>query len=228
MKLAVLDLTTPFPGSEDKPGAGELIRDWLAPSLPDADWDIPHIALGADVPDVGAADGFVISGSEMGVYDTPVWMPVLRDLLLAAREAGKPLVGVCFGHQMMANTFGGKAQKSPEGVVVGAREFSMVGCLAPAHVWHQDQVVRVPPEARITGHAAYCPVGVLDYDYPAYSIQFHPEYRRGRLEEEIAMAVTHGFLSAAQAGDALASMAAHEVAEEIAAARAAAVLRQGG
>ena len=64
-----------------------------------------------------------MSGSEHGVYDSRPWMSPLRKLLLETKKAGKPICGICFGHQMMADTFVGKAEKSQIGNVVGVRQF---------------------------------------------------------------------------------------------------------
>ena len=75
----------------------------------------------------------------------------------------------------MADVFGGKAEKvsDPE---VGVRRFQIDGQMVTGHVWHQDQVTKVPPGAQVIGSADYCPVAALAYDFPAMSVQFHPEY----------------------------------------------------
>ena len=52
----------------------------------------------------------------------------------------------------------------------------MDGVDTKAHVAHQDQVTKVPPNAHVTASAPYCPVAALAYDFPAMSVQFHPEY----------------------------------------------------
>ena len=70
----------------------------------------------------------------------------------------------------MANTFGGKAEKSQIGNVVGARQFDFQGKLTDVYVWHRDQVTGVPPGAQITAAAGYCAVGSLSYDFPAASV----------------------------------------------------------
>lgn len=99
------------------------------------------------------------------------------------RDHAKPVFGICFGHQIMADVYGGKAEKAEIGNVVGARGFDYGGSSVDAFVWHQDQVTQVPPSARVTGSADHCPVGALDYDFPARSVQFHPEYRASHLRE---------------------------------------------
>lgn len=176
MRIAVLDLChAPPEFMTGQPSFGLVLRDWVARGLPTADYSVIDIAAGAALPEVSTYDAFVVSGSDKGVYDDTDWMEPLRSFLLAARDAGKPLLGVCFGHQIMADTFGGKAEKvgDPQ---VGVRSYDLNGISVEAHAWHQDQVTRVPPGARVFASAPYCPVAGLWYDFPAVSVQFHPEY----------------------------------------------------
>ena len=124
-RIAILDLTTHpeslLTGSER---VWQSISGWLSPAFPDADMLPFDIAEGAmPLPQAGDFDGLIVSGSEFGVYNNTDWMAPLRRLLLDTRAAGKPLFGICFGHQIMADTFGGRAEKAPVGRVVGARTF---------------------------------------------------------------------------------------------------------
>jgi len=224
--IAVLDLTTSYSGMRPGEAAGQLIRNWLAPEMPDAELHCIHVAGGAAIPDVCAYDGFVLSGSESGVYDERDWIPSLRVFLLAAREAGRHLVGVCFGHQIMADCFGGKAENAGLGVALGMRPFTVDGSLRDTWVWHQDQVTKVPPGARVTAHADYCPIGGLDYPFAAWSVQFHPEFTEDYLRYEITNA-TGTWLDKTVAAAGLASMEGATVARDLVAARAAEVLRRG-
>lgn len=181
MTIAILDLSNYPPAlMPGEPKFGEVLRRWLAQGL-EHPMDVIDVQGGAALPSVDAYDGFVVSGSEKGVYDDAWWMDGLRDLVFAARDQGKPLLGICFGHQFFAHVFGGHAEKSDRGKHCGVRWFDLNGERVPAHVWHQDQVVRQPPEARVIASADYCPIAGLAYDFPALSVQFHPEYNRGYL-----------------------------------------------
>ena len=179
MKIAILDLTRhPEPLLAGLQRASDQILDWLSPVLSDADFTIYDIAEAVDpMPLPDAFDGLILSGSELGVYDDAPWIPSLRQLLIATKQARKPIFGICFGHQIMADTFGGKAEKAKGGNVIGVRDFTDdQGHRFPAYVWHQDQVTELPPEASVIATASYCPMAVLRYDFPALSVQYHPEF----------------------------------------------------
>jgi len=177
MKIAVYDCVAGDALTEKYGPVGSHLVTWIKPHLPEAEWLEVHVAIGADLPRPGAVDGIIVSGSEKGVYDDTPWMQPLRENLIEMRAHSTPIFGICFGHQIMADTFGGKAEKVDQGFVTGARVFDMDGQAVPAHVAHQDQVTKVPPDARVIASAPYCPAAALSYDFPAMSVQFHPEYK---------------------------------------------------
>lgn len=226
MRIAVLDLThQPSPLLDGVPRVGETIIDWLAPELPEARFTPIGVVYGEALPEHSAYDGFVVSGSEFGVYDATPWMAPLRGFLLAARDARQPIFGICFGHQIMADTFGGLAEKASCGNVVGRRIYRVDGVNLPAHVWHQDQVTRVPPGATVTGTADYCPIGVLEYEFPGLSVQFHPEYTQSRLERLFSLGRDR-FISAEAVDAALASFQDGDVDSRLFASETAAFFRR--
>ena len=177
MRIAVLDLCGhPMPLMKELPSNGENIIGWLSPHFLEAEFSAYSIEQDRKpLPDIEEFDGLILSGSEHGVYDDIPWIPPLRALLIATKNARKPIFGICFGHQLMADTFGGKAEKSKKGTIIGARNFNFKDESADAHVWHKDHVTEVPRNARITASSNYCMVGGLAYDFPAESVQFHPE-----------------------------------------------------
>lgn len=178
MRIAILDLCLPHAEFDRHGTIAEMVHRWLAPHMPEAGFTSLHIAAGVALPAPGAFDGYVLTGSEKGVYDETAWMGPLKSFLLELKTAQIPVYGVCFGHQIMAEAFGGKAEKADTGFVVGAKAYQMNGQTIAAHAMHQDQVTAVPPGATVTASAAYCPVAALAYDFPAASVQFHPEYSR--------------------------------------------------
>ena len=131
-----------------------------------------------------ACPAYILTGSASGVYDGTPWIGDLIAFLRAARGKAA-LVGICFGHQVMAQAFGGKVIKSPAGWGVGAHTYDV----RRAESWlggartitlpasHQDQVVELPPAAEVVAASAFTPFGMLAYrDQPAISLQLHPEF----------------------------------------------------
>ena len=129
-------------------------------------------------------DGYIVTGSSAGVYDGDPWIGQLLAFLRAAKGRAK-LVGVCFGHQAMAQAFGGQVIKSPKGWGIGEHDYRVVGqepwmdgaaaIRLPAS--HQDQVTALPPGAEIMAASAFTPMaGLVWRDQPAISIQPHPEF----------------------------------------------------
>ena len=178
MRIIVYDCVTGDALTEKYGRTGPLVIRWIENYLPEASFSWVHIAGNAAPPNPDEVDGIIISGSEKGVYDDTKWMQPLRDNLQRMQSAGVAIFGICFGHQIMADVFGGKAEKSNKGFVTGSREFNDRGTRTNAYLAHQDQVLEVPPDANIIASSAHCPVASLSYDFPALSVQFHPEYDR--------------------------------------------------
>lgn len=155
-------------------------------------------------PDPAAFDGAVITGSSAGVYEDHVWLPPLFDWIRAAKGRTR-LVGVCFGHQAMAQDLGGEVRKSGKGWGVGLHRYDVTSkepWMRPAArsvavpASHQDQVQTLPPGARVTLASAFTPFGGLAWGDDAISMQFHPEFtpayaadlaegRRGRIDPPV-------------------------------------------
>ena len=131
----------------------------------------------------GGHAAYLITGSPAGVYDPLPWIAPLSDFIRAAKDSR--MVGVCFGHQVMAEALGGHVEKSDRGWGAGLHEYRIVhgepwidGRLpiaVPAS--HQDQVVVQPPNTDVVAQSGFTPYAALAWsDRPAISFQFHPEF----------------------------------------------------
>ena len=128
-------------------------------------------------PDVHAADGWLITGSRHGAYEDHPWIPPLEAFIRASYSAHVPMVGICFGHQIMAQAMGGRVEKFAKGWAVGATEYDFDGRKVVLNAWHQDQVVEKPETAQVAGSNAFCANAALIYEDRMFSVQAHPEFR---------------------------------------------------
>lgn len=130
--------------------------------------------------DPGEADGWLITGSRHGVYEDHPWIRRLEEFVRAIRDAGKPLVGVCFGHQLIAKALGGTVERYASGWSAGSCHYTGLGGMDDLTLlaWHQDQVIAPPGSARTIATNAFCTYAALSYGDWAISFQAHPEFSR--------------------------------------------------
>lgn len=156
----------------------DMIQRWLQPHLPQARFTVRAVFEGESV-DIEAHDAFIVTGSPHGVYDDLPWIKPLKEQLRTIAQKGRPLFGICFGHQIMAAAFGGTVEKSAKGWGIGLQDYHFTLPDLPDSkvlVYHQDQIITPPPETEIIGGSQHCPYGALQYPFAARSIQFHPEF----------------------------------------------------
>ena len=143
-------------------------------------------AENGELPEPGAHDAYLLTGSPAGVYDPLPWIAPLMEFIRSAN--GAKMIGVCFGHQVMAQALGGEVIKSPKGWAAGLNRYDVVHperwtngereIAIPAS--HQDQVVVQPPNTTVVAASDFTPFAALAWtDRPAISFQFHPEFSVG-------------------------------------------------
>lgn len=145
----------------------------------DFTFEIFSVVDGVFPDGIDAADGWLITGSRYGAYEDHSWIAPLEDLLRKAYAAGKPIIGICFGHQILAQALGGKVAKYKDGWSVGATKYQMNGAPLTLNAWHQDQVVERPKDARVIGSSPFCENAMLAYGDTALTFQPHPEFDAG-------------------------------------------------
>jgi GMP synthase-like glutamine amidotransferase len=181
MKVAILETGSPPAALVGEYGDyPAMFKRMLGPEFEINTFDIAAGDLPADALDY---DAYLITGSPAGVYDSLPWIEPLKDFLRAAKD--RKMVGICFGHQIMAEAFGGHVEKSDKGWGIGLQRYEIdlvepwmddvAEISVPAS--HQDQVVEQPPKTEVVASSPCTPFAALAWtDRPAISVQFHPEF----------------------------------------------------
>lgn len=129
-------------------------------------------------------DAYLITGSPCSVYDNYDWIKDLGNFVRHAHAADKPLVGICFGHQLIAQALGGKVRLARDGWLLGLHPIDMLRhkpWMDPAAAEHrlyfinQDQVVELPPDAELLAGSAACPHAMYSIGETLLCLQAHPE-----------------------------------------------------
>jgi GMP synthase-like glutamine amidotransferase len=155
------------------------------PSLEFTTYDVRHGEYPADIDD---EDAYLITGSRHSVYDELPWIPPLLDFVRELDRRQKKLVGICFGHQLVAEALGGRVRKAQQGWGVGLHRhrfserpawFDEGELEVPILVTHQDQVIDVPAQAAVLASSDFCPNAALQIGDHILTLQGHPEFVSG-------------------------------------------------
>jgi GMP synthase-like glutamine amidotransferase len=149
------------------------------------DYDVQHDEYPVSLDE---CDAYLITGSRHSVYEDQPWIHRLADFVRELDDARCKLVGICFGHQLIAHALGGETRAAADGWAVGVQDTCV---LAPAE-WmlpyrerfgllssHRDQVVRLPQRAQLFASTDLCPNSGFTIGEHILSFQGHPEFSKG-------------------------------------------------
>lgn len=186
MRITIIDADRPDPEVRHRwPSYAGMCAQWLGPALPEARFSSVNVSEGNPFPDLASFDAVLLTGSRAGAYEDHPWIAPYIDFLRRCRDVGRPVGGICFGHQIMATAFGGTVERSARGWAIGRHHHVLTEAgraVFPdtaeisALSFHQDQVVSLPPGAHVLLGNDHSPHGALRYGHPALSVQFHPEF----------------------------------------------------
>ena len=221
MKLGILktDAVRPewVPEFGEYPAMFVALLGRLDPQLEFAVYDVEEGEYPADIDEV---DAYLITGSKSSVYDDKPWIADLMDFVRELDARRKKIVGICFGHQLVAQALGGRTEKSPKGWGVGLHDYRFSsspdwhdGGRDDFHILvsHQDQVVENARGARVLAGSEFCENAVVQIGDHILTFQGHPEflpeysreimgYRRDMIGEDV-FASGVASLTRAQEGD---------------------------
>jgi GMP synthase (glutamine-hydrolysing) len=161
---------------------------WIRDGVGDAwagDWIEVDIRTDAPLPAVGDVDGFFITGSSSSVTERAPWMLRAEGYIREIDAAGTPLLGICFGHQLIAQALGGDVQKNPRGREIGTVQVNVTESdplfggeprEIDANASHVDSVAKVPERARVLASTSLDPVAAFAVGDAIRAVQFHPEF----------------------------------------------------
>ncbi|MCP8899507.1 glutamine amidotransferase-related protein [Gilvimarinus xylanilyticus] len=131
--------------------------------------------------------GVLITGSQSAAYDQDPWINRLQACIRELYRQQIPLVGICFGHQVIHQALGGQVQKAAQGWCVGIHQNRLTcdieglgnqGQLLSLLSSHQDQVVAMAPGSKLLASTPYCPIAATYWNETVLTFQGHPEFTR--------------------------------------------------
>ncbi|MEH6586732.1 MAG: GMP synthase [Halioglobus sp.] len=170
----------------------DMFVSLLGRADPSLEFTIYDVEKGEYPADLDEVDAYLITGSKSSVYDDKPWIAALIDFVRELDARKKKVVGICFGHQIVAQALGGKTEKSAKGWGVGRHTHSFA--VTPAWhdggdtdfdilVSHQDQVVKNATGAKVLATSDFCENAVVQVGNHILTFQGHPEFVSGYSRE---------------------------------------------
>ncbi|UVE16222.1 amidotransferase [Pseudomonas sp. LS44] len=150
-----------------------------------AEFVVYNVLEGSYPPDSESFDAYLVTGSKADSFANDPWIETLRAYLLERYQRGDKILGVCFGHQLLALLLGGKAERAAQGWGVGTHNYRIAEqpeWMTPAVddltllISHQDQVTALPENARLIASSDFCPHAAYAIEDQVLCFQGHPEF----------------------------------------------------
>ena len=191
----------------------EMFQALLEPHLPGARYTWFDAVQGELPAAPDACDAYLCTGSRYSAYEERGWIVALKEYVRQLHAARKPFIGVCFGHQILAQALGGSVEAAQQGWGVGIHEMRVSGSerwMEPKQedcklqYMHADQVQRLPPDSVVLATAPHCPVAMFRVGETMLGIEGHPEFPAAYVEALIRARIDR--IGHARAQAALASL----------------------
>lgn len=211
MKLCILENDDLDPKVEPTyKGYGAMFERLLRQAGAEGDFDIFNTVKGEYPPSFDVYDAVLLTGSKADSFSQEPWVLKLKEKVQELLAARKKLIGVCFGHQLVALCLGSQVGRAPQGWGTGRMQYQWTAPELPHArgrtevamlASHQDQVFDLPSGAKLLATSEFCPVAAFGVDDHVFCVQPHPEFvedysaflldkRRALLGEEMYNAST--------------------------------------
>ena len=182
--------------------------DWIQKVLSQYDDVSINVVKGYEMEHLDANEdsAWIITGSAHSVYDNFHWIDYLKEKLFEVKKVKKPVLGICFGHQLIADTFGGKVVLNKKGWELGSCRVDLLesatdcplfsGLTKNINVYqsHQDVVIKIPEKSVLLAENE---MGIQSFIYndSFYGVQFHPEFTKTVMEKYLSIRFKKGIIN---------------------------------
>ena len=202
-----ISIITNGPGIAEVKSLYGQASDWIQSVLSQYNDLEVNVVRGYEMDHLDPNDdnAWIITGSAHSVYDKFPWIDYLREKLKEVQKARIPVLGICFGHQLIADTFGGRVELNQKGWEIGSCRvkllesskycslFNSFSDSIDVYQSHQDVVVQIPDDATLLAENE---MGIQSfmYDDIFYGVQFHPEFTKEVMEKYLTIRYEKGIL----------------------------------
>ena len=187
MKIGILETGLPPKELSSVFGKyGEMFTQFVGDGDKTFSFEIFTVVQNQFPEDIHACDGYLITGSKYSAYEDLPWIHRLKSLIQEIHQADLPLIGVCFGHQVIAEALGGKVERFDGGWGVGIHQYSIDKPLPDIipesqqslsiNAFHQDQISVLPVGAEVFASSDFCEYAGVVYGDKILTVQAHPEF----------------------------------------------------
>ena len=207
MKIGLLQ--TDYVSEDHRESAGgdlpEMFANLFFKISKTVDLDVFDVIKGEYPNNYDIYDGFIITGSKFAAFDNVDWIIKLKYAIVDIYNSGKKIIGICFGHQILAQTLGGSVARGGLGLSTGIRKVETLKqkpWMTPFNdnlnllFCHQDMVVELPEKAELIATSDYCQAQMFCIDNQILGIQAHPEMPKEHnrvLMKKYQKDITNGF-----------------------------------
>ncbi len=202
-----ISIITNGPGIAEVKSLYGQASDWIQSVLSQYNDLEVNVVRGYEMDHLDPNDdsAWIITGSAHSVYDKFPWIDYLREKLKEVQKARIPVLGICFGHQLIADTFGGRVELNQKGWEIGSCRVKLLESSKSCSLFnsfsdsidvyqsHQDVVVQIPDDATLLAENE---MGIQSfmYDDIFYGVQFHPEFTKEVMEKYLTIRYEKGIL----------------------------------